>query len=112
MKFGLLKYGVCTVMLLLFLGTVNVNAIGAGALFAENSIDPTEFEMFSQNNISFYDPTDCLSSGNGGRGASVLSGNTIEEKIWNYFVQAGIPGVSDDAAVIAGIMGNFYAESG
>lgn len=112
MKFGLLKYGVCMVMLLLFLGTVNVNAIGAGALFAENSIDPTEFEMFSQNNISFYDPTDCLSSGNGGRGASVLSGNTIEEKIWNYFVQAGIPGVSDDAAVIAGIMGNFYAESG
>ena len=43
MKFGLLKYGVCMVMLLLFLGTVNVNAIGAGALFAENSIDPTEF---------------------------------------------------------------------
>lgn len=112
MKFGLLKYGVCTVMLLLFLGTVNVNATGVGALFAENSIDPTEFEMFSQNNISFYDPTDCLSSGNGGHGASVLSGNTIEEKIWNYFVQAGIPGVSDDAAVIAGIMGNLYTESG
>jgi len=44
--------------------------------------------------------------------AGLLAGNTVEERIWNYFVQAGIKGVSDNPAVIAGIMGNFYVESG
>lgn len=44
--------------------------------------------------------------------AGLLAGNTTEERIWNYFVQADIPGVSDNPAVIAGIMGNFYTESG
>lgn len=44
--------------------------------------------------------------------AGLLPGDTIEERIWNYFVQADIEGVSDNPAVIAGIMGNFYVESG
>ena len=44
--------------------------------------------------------------------AGLLAGNTTEERIWNYFAQAGIEGVSDNPAVIAGIMGNFYTESG
>ena len=44
--------------------------------------------------------------------AGLLAGNTTEERIWNYFVEAGIDGVSDNPAVIAGIMGNFYTESG
>ena len=44
--------------------------------------------------------------------AGLLPGNTIAEKIWNYFVQANIEGVSDNAAAIAGILGNMYTESG
>ena len=44
--------------------------------------------------------------------AGLLPGNSIGEKIWNYFVQANIEGVSDNAAAIAGIIGNFYTESG
>ena len=44
--------------------------------------------------------------------AGLLAGNSIGEKIWNYFVQANIDGVSDNPAAIAGILGNFYTESG
>jgi|GEM_PF-3093700 len=78
--------------------------------FAVGSLPSEQMDMFSQNNITFYDPTACLSAG--GTGAAVLSGDTIEKRIWNYFVQAGIPGLSDNPAAIAGIMGNFYDESG
>ena len=44
--------------------------------------------------------------------AGVLAGNTIEERIWNWFVSANIAGVSDNPAAIAGILGNLYVESG
>ena len=44
--------------------------------------------------------------------AGLLPGDNVAEKIWNYFVQADIEGLSDNAAAIAGIMGNFYGESG
>lgn len=40
-----------------------------------------------------------------------VSENSNAAKIWNYFVTANIPGVSDNAAVIAGIMGNFQQET-
>lgn len=42
---------------------------------------------------------------------STVSGNTNQDKIWNFFVEANIPGVSDNIAVIAGIMGNLQQES-
>lgn len=44
--------------------------------------------------------------------AGLLPGNSIAEKIWNYFVQADIEGISDNRAAIAGIIGNLYTESG
>lgn len=44
--------------------------------------------------------------------SSLLPGDSMEEKIWNWFVEANIQGVSDNPAAIAGIMGNFYIESG
>ncbi len=44
--------------------------------------------------------------------AGLLPGDSIAEKIWNYFVQANIEGVSDNPAAIAGILGNLYTESG
>lgn len=45
-------------------------------------------------------------------GVSTVAGNNNEERTWNYFATAKIPGVSDNAAVIAGIMGNLKQESG
>ena len=44
--------------------------------------------------------------------AGLLAGDTNVEKIWNYFVQANIDGVSNNAATIAGIIGNLMQESG
>jgi len=45
-------------------------------------------------------------------GVSTLAGNNNEERVWNYFATANIEGVSDNAAVIAGVMGNLKQESG
>lgn len=99
----------------LFFGLTNkCRALGDKTLLADN-MTGGEFEMFSQNNITFYDPNECLSTGGGsGGGGSVgiLAGNDNAEKIWNYLAEANIPGVSDNAAVISAIIGNFYGETG
>lgn len=42
---------------------------------------------------------------------NLMVGDTRAEKVWNYLVLMEVPGVSDNAAVIAGIMGNLMAES-
>ncbi len=67
--------------------------------------------IFGQNNLLFYNPdenlTDCTTSA-----AGLVMGDDNQAKVWNYFVTANIPGVSDNAAVIAGIMGNLQQESG
>ena len=47
-----------------------------------------------------------------GGSVGILGGDTNEEKVWNYFATAGISGVSDNAAAIAGIIGNFKQETG
>lgn len=44
--------------------------------------------------------------------AGLLPGNTVGEKVWNYFVRLNEPGLSDNPAALAGIIGNFMAESG
>ena len=81
----------------------NVEAIG---LPSESTLD-----FFDMNNIFYYNPvgsfTGCVTNS-----ANLAAGNTIEEKIWNYFVNANISGVSNNPSVIAGIMGNLYVESG
>lgn len=62
------------------------------------------------NGINYYNPEgDCIS--NDGY-AGIVSGGNNEAKIWNYFVSAGINGISNNPAAIAGIMGNLMAESG
>lgn len=88
--------------------------IFCGLFFSKNSFAqslPREnLEFYSKNNILYYNPLGSLDCANSSAG--LLSGDSIEEKIWNYFVNAKIPGVSNNAAVIAGIMGNLYVESG
>ncbi len=49
-------------------------------------------------------PTNCS--------AGLVPESDTEAMVWNYFVRANIPGVSDNPAAIAGIMGNLYLESG
>ena len=99
----------------LFFGLTNkCRALGGKTLLADN-MTGGEFEMFSQNNITFYDPNECLSTGGGSGGGGpvgILAGNDNTEKIWNYLAEANVPGVSDNAAVISAMIGNFYGETG
>ena len=46
-----------------------------------------------------------------GGAVATLPGKNNAEKVWNYFATANIPGVSNNPAVIAGIIGNLQAES-
>ena len=46
-----------------------------------------------------------------GGSVGLLAGSNNTEKIWNYFATANISGVSDNPAVISGIIGNLLAES-
>ncbi|MBQ3297121.1 hypothetical protein IJH01_03315 [Candidatus Saccharibacteria bacterium] len=44
--------------------------------------------------------------------ANKTSGSTVAEKIWNWFIDANISGISDNPAAIAGIIGAFSTEAG
>ena len=63
-------------------------------------------DFYSSNTIQFYDPRTGACGGGGGTTATVLAGDTNEEKIWNYFAGKGLT-----AEQIAGVMGNIQAES-
>lgn len=75
------------------------------------ALSSSQLERFAENNILFYDPKGGCGGGRSGGIVTILPGNTVGEKIWNWFASAGISGVSDDASVIAGVMGNLMAES-
>ncbi len=74
-------------------------------------------DMFNANDIPYWDPCAGGSSGGGGGesggggGANEVEGSDNQAKIWNWFVNAGIDGVSDSPMAIAGIMGNISVES-
>lgn len=59
-----------------------------------------------------YGTTGLPCSGDGGTSANKLPGDTNEEKIWNAIVDLGVEGVSNNAEVISGILGNLMQESG
>ncbi|MDR2063559.1 MAG: phage tail-type lysozyme domain-containing protein [Candidatus Nomurabacteria bacterium] len=62
-------------------------------------------EIFhAENNIIFYDPDG--TENNCGNNTVVLSGVDNAEKIWGYFLEKGLTPIA-----IAGIIGNFSAES-
>ena len=112
------------VLLLVSVATLFMTRSNASA-FVNEAIQ----DKFAQNDIIFYNPgggNTCATTGGGNTHtycttnedgsnsctAGMLAGNTIEERIWNYFVSAQISGLSDNPAVIAGILGNLYVESG
>ncbi len=74
--------------------------------FKSDSIHPTDGDGYQTFVDTFYNALP------GGCNAKKLSGNSNLEKIWNYYVDANIDGVSTNAAVIAGILGNYQQESG
>lgn len=56
----------------------------------------------------YYNPIeDCSTTG----GVGIAAGDDVAAQIWNYFATAGIAGISDNAAAIAGILGNMKRES-
>ena len=61
-------------------------------------------DMFNSNNVFYYNPSG--SDDLCGYSMTRLSGNTIAEKIWNYFINQGFTD-----AQVAGILGNAKAES-
>ncbi len=88
-------------------------AIYALSTFEDRTGEMSEKDLhyYSDNGIYFINPC----NNEGAKSSScvgTLPGSNIEEIIWNYFVEANIDGVSNNPAVIAGIMGNFKQESG
>ena len=47
-----------------------------------------------------------------GTPSNPIDGDSIAAQCWNWFIQAGIPGVSDKPEVVAGIIGNMMQETG
>lgn len=71
-------------------------------------LSESQLNMFSQNNILFYDPTGggvACYSGN-------LSGDTIMAKVVNYLSGNNPSGFTLSANAIAGVLANFQGESG
>lgn len=69
-------------------------------------------DFYSSNNILFYDPcaASCSAGGSGSLTSpapSSLTGETNQEKVWNYFMARGLTPVA-----AAGAMGNIEQESG
>ncbi len=74
------------------------------------AITQQQLEDFANNNIMFYDPEgvetfNCYSSS-----AYTVPEKDRESMIWNWFVNANIPNISNNPEVIAGIIGNFKQE--
>ena len=76
------------------------------------AITQQTLEEFANNNIMFYDPGDQDIAGCYSSSANIVEETDRASIIWNWFVRAGIPGISNNAEVIAGILGNFQAEGG
>lgn len=89
----------------------NVIVADWDAIAKEHTSEYFDSEGSEPNTVGYKAWVDTIYSALPG-GVGTLSGNGNEEKVWNYFATANIAGVSDNAAVIAGIMGNLQQESG
>ncbi len=79
---------------------------GTTLVSAKSTLTDEELNIYSQNNITFYEP--CNTENNGEiNGCNIkVSGSTIEEKIWTGLTSF----LSDEQA--AGVMGNMAHEGG
>ena len=70
-------------------------------------------QYYSQNNIFMTDECESSSYTTSASGTvGTVAGTDNAAKIWNYFATANIPNLSNNAAAIAGILGNLYQETG
>ena len=87
-------------LLLFTLASILINEPAFAAIPSEDTLD-----LFDSNNIYYYNPSGsndyCYST------STKLSGDTIEEKMWNFYIEHGFTD-----AQTAGILGNGMAESG
>lgn len=84
------------------LGVAIASLVGSTEVFA--ALSGSDTDVFSQNNITFYDPNDCGTIGGNG----TVYGSSIIEKLWTGLI--GIVGLTPEQA--AGVIGNMNAESG
>ena len=68
-------------------------------------------ESYYVNGIRWYN-SDCKNACDNKGVAGLLPGDSNQELVWNGFVKANIPGVSDNPAVLSALVGNCMAESG
>ncbi len=66
--------------------------------------DDDILDFYDQNGIYYYNPVGTLACGSG---STMLPGDTVAEKIWNYMIQKGY-----NDAQAAGVLGNAEIESG
>ncbi len=82
---------------------------GISSVWATPNLDDIR-RSCQQSNACYYNSmgnTSCVNDF-----APELPGDSNEAKVWNYFVSANISKVSNNPAVIAGILGNIYIETG
>lgn len=89
----------------IILAVIPIVLVFASAFLAQKIYAYSGDNEFNANGIKYYDPDNC--SPDGGGSSTKLPGNTLEEKVWNYLSARGF-----NDAQVAGIMGNFEAESG
>lgn len=81
------------------------------SVFAADSITDSVLEFNAKNNQLYYNPNGDYCVGDYTYSTTVAPGDTNKDKIWNFFVNANIEGFSNNAAAIAGVMGNIQQES-
>ena len=80
---------------------------GATLVSAKTSLTEDELNLYSQNNITFYEPCSIASGGGSGGECGInVTGKTIEEKIWSGLTSFMTPEQA------AGVMGNMSHEGG
>lgn len=96
----------------LYLAFVIITVGGIAVIPRTVSAKTCDYDFYSANDISFYDPCSkggtCVAGGGAltGPAPTSLTGSTNEEKTWNYFTARGLTPVA-----AAGAMGNIQAES-
>ncbi|MBR5027121.1 hypothetical protein IKX64_00810 [Candidatus Saccharibacteria bacterium] len=75
------------------------------------AISQQQLEEFANNDIMFYDPEDSETFNCYTTSAKTVKETDNESMIWNWFVNANIPGISNNAEVISGIIGNLKQEN-
>lgn len=96
------RFGLFIVALLILISHVALSSTSVGAQAKYDA------SFYSSNNILFYDPRDTTcGSAAGGTTGTILSGDSIEEQVWNFLITKGLT-----AEQAAGVMGNISHESG